>query len=157
MKSRLAEGKPPELEEPIKHLKLNTFSEEIDGIEYFYFMANKRNNSGLLYNLRFFLVTANTHIGYAKECDASVKLPFRNCNKIPKLKASVKIKDITKCEAIDSFTIFIGFSMDLCNTENPSYWIINLETVEVAKSVLQKIQDSRNKVALEKRGLKGMY
>lgn len=91
-------SQPAELDQPAKYLKRNTFIEEIDGKSYFYFIAGKRNNTGLLFNDRFFLIVGDERIGYARECGSEVKLPLRNRSKIPPLKKnSVKIKDITKC------------------------------------------------------------
>jgi hypothetical protein len=98
---------PPELEDPIKHLKLVTFLEEIDGLSYFYFMAEKRNNTGTLYNMRFFILMGDELLGYARSYDPKIKLPLRSRAKIPTLKTSIKIKDITHCKTIDQRTLSI--------------------------------------------------
>lgn len=154
---RARKDDPPELDEPVKYLRLNTFAEDIEGTSYFYFMANKRNNTGLLYNQRFFLMIGNDKFGYAREYLPEVKLPFRSKNKIPQLKASIRIKDVVKCESADSLTVVVCFNEEAVQLDTPPYWILKLETPEMAESVLQRISEARNKQALQARGVKGMY
>lgn len=49
---------------------------------------------------------------------------------------------------MDALTVVIAFKEEATNLDSPPYWILKLETPEVAASVIQRISEARGKQAL---------
>lgn len=83
------------VKDAVNYLSNNIYEETIDGVTYKYFMAEKENNIGIKYNLRFFLISDN-ELAYATQFDAkTLEIPFRSLAKVPVIKKRFRWEDIT--------------------------------------------------------------
>lgn len=106
-----------------RQLQLNTFQEVINGKTIVYFITQKRNNTGTLYNLRFFIIQEPDRISYSTSFDDNIVLPFRKVSNIPTTKATVMVKDILKVETGSDLTMMIMFEPEEGSKVKP-YWIL---------------------------------
>lgn len=118
--------------DPQKYLKSHVMVCMLEGSTIVCSIAEKKNNSGIMYNDRYLLLHGHSYLGYFNEIEKGSTLPYASLRDVPKMKYEVPLKNFIEWEIKDKVFILKYFVESKGKKENKE-WVFKFDTIDLSK------------------------